>query len=214
MKLVESARQAAKPAIAKRQTGNSVPPASITSASPSATRREASPMACAPGRAGRDHGVVRTFQPMLDRDIARREIDQASGDEERAHPARPLLGEEQRGLLDSLQAADAGADQHAGADLILIGGGLPARVLERLRGSAHGVDDEVVDLALLLRLHPIVRIEGAVAAVAARHLAGDLAGRDPRRRNSRCGAPRSRPRAAAPTRSRGRSRAAKRDPSL
>ena len=33
-----------------------------------------------------------------------------------------------------------------------------------------------IDLALLLRLHPLVGIEGAVGAVAARDLAGDLAG--------------------------------------
>ena len=44
-------------------------------------------------RAGGDHGMVRTFQPMLDRDIAGREIDQASRNEERAHAARALLGE-------------------------------------------------------------------------------------------------------------------------
>ena len=99
--------------------------------------------------------MVRPFEAMLDRDIAGGKIDQAPGNEERAHPARALLGEEQRGLLDALQAADAGADQHAGADLILIGGRLPARVVQRLRGGAHRVDDEVVDLALLLRLHPI-----------------------------------------------------------
>ena len=38
----------AKPAIAIRLIGDSVPPASITSASSSAIRRAASPMACAP----------------------------------------------------------------------------------------------------------------------------------------------------------------------
>ena len=53
-------------------------------------------------------------------------------------------------------------------------GRLPAGIVERLRGRAHREDDEVVDLALLLRLHPLVGIEGAVGAVAARDLAGDL----------------------------------------
>ncbi|MDH6635746.1 UNVERIFIED_ORG: hypothetical protein M2438_000921 [Methylobacterium sp. SuP10 SLI 274] len=48
LKPVESARQAAKPASDSRLTGASVPPATITSASPSAISREASPMACAP----------------------------------------------------------------------------------------------------------------------------------------------------------------------
>ena len=73
-----------------------------------------------------------------------------------------------------VEAADAGADHHAGADLILVARGLPAGVVERLRGGAHREDDEIVDLALLLRLHPLVGIEGAVRAVAARNLAGDL----------------------------------------
>jgi hypothetical protein len=48
LKLVESARQAAKPAMAMRQTGDSAPPATMTSASPSAISLLASPMACAP----------------------------------------------------------------------------------------------------------------------------------------------------------------------
>ena len=48
MKVVESARQAAKPAIEMRTIGDSVPPATITSASSSAIMRAASPIACAP----------------------------------------------------------------------------------------------------------------------------------------------------------------------
>src|SRR5439155_7137569 len=57
----------------------------------------------------------------------------------------------------------------------LIGRGLPAGVIKRLACGAHRVEDEFVDLALLLRLHPLIGIEGAVAAVAARNLSGDLA---------------------------------------
>ena len=73
--------------------------------------------------------MVRALEPMLDRDIAGGEIDQAPGNEERADAPRALLGEEQRGLLDALQAADARADQHAGADLILMAVGFqPASV--------------------------------------------------------------------------------------
>ena len=34
--------------------------------------------------------------------------------------------------------------------------------VERLRGRRHAVDDEVVDLALLLGLHPVVGIELAL----------------------------------------------------
>ena len=37
------------------------------------------------------------------------------------------------------------------------------------------IDDELVDLALLLRLHPVVGIEGAVSQAPARHEAGDFA---------------------------------------
>ncbi|MCY1309781.1 hypothetical protein D9M70_599070 [compost metagenome] len=45
---VDSALQAAKPASEIRQIGDSAPPATMTSASPSAIRRLASPIACAP----------------------------------------------------------------------------------------------------------------------------------------------------------------------
>ena len=114
------------------------------------------------GGAGRDHGMVRAFEPMLDRHIAGGEIDQAAWNEERAHPPRALLGEEQRSLLDALQAADARADQDAGADLIFIGGRLPAGIGQGLRRRGHRIDNKVVDLPLLFRLHPIVRIVAAV----------------------------------------------------
>src|SRR6185312_14894047 len=49
-------------------------------------------------------------------------------------------------------------------------------VVERLARRTHAEDDEVVDLALLFRLHPLVGIVGAVRAVAARDHAGDLGG--------------------------------------
>src|SRR5262249_24470460 len=51
---------------------------------------------------------------------------------------------------------------------------MPVGVIERLLGSRHAEDDEIVDLALVLRLHPLVGIEAAVRAVAARYDAGDL----------------------------------------
>ena len=41
-------------------------------------------------------------------------------------------------------------------DLILVLARMPVGVVERLCRGAHRVDDEVVDLALFLRLHPIV----------------------------------------------------------
>ena len=82
-----------------------------------------------------------------------------------------------RGLVDAADAADAGADQHAGGALVLVGLRASSRQSsQRLRGGRHGIDDEGIDLALLLGLHPLVGVEGAVGAVAARDLAGDLAG--------------------------------------
>src|SRR5262249_59533114 len=121
--------------------------------------------------------MVRTLEAVLDGDIARGKVDQAPRYEERAHPPRPLLGEQERSLLDALQSADARADQHAGADLVFVGGRLPVRIGERLLSRAHGIDYKVIDLALLFRLHPIAPIESAVVAVAPGGLAGDLAGK-------------------------------------
>jgi hypothetical protein len=76
---------------------------------------------------------------------------------------------------DAANAADAGAYQDAGHGLVFVTLRPPASVFERLFRRAHGIDDEIVYLALLLGLHPLIGIEGAVAAVAARNAAGDLA---------------------------------------
>ena len=48
LKPLDNVRAAQKPAMPMRQTGDSVPPATMTSASPSAISRVASPIACAP----------------------------------------------------------------------------------------------------------------------------------------------------------------------
>ena len=53
---------------------------------------------------------------------------------------------------------------------------MPVSVVKRLRRCAHGKNDEIVDLALLFRLHPFVGVEGTLRAVAAWNLAGNLAG--------------------------------------
>ncbi len=120
--------------------------------------------------------MVGALELVLDRHVAGGEIDQAPGNEERADAARALLLQQHRGLGDARQAADARADEHAGALLLLGRVGDVAGIGDRLLGRRHRVDDEVVDLALLLRLHPIVGIELAVGLVAARNEAGDLAG--------------------------------------
>ena len=54
---------------------------------------------------------------------------------------------------------------------------MPVGIVERLLRRRHGEKNEVVDLALLFRLHPLIGVESAVGAVAARNLAGDLAGK-------------------------------------
>src|SRR5262249_6290981 len=128
------------------------------------------------GRTGRDHGMIGTLERMRDRYITGCEIDQPARYEERRHPPRAAVAQQQRGFRDSLDAADPRADQDTGRDLILILPRLPAGVVKRLRCRSHGKEDEIVDLALLLRLHPLVGIEASVCAVATRHLPGNLAG--------------------------------------
>ena len=66
-----------------------------------------------------------------------------------------------------------GPDHHAGAGLVLVAFRLPAGIVNRLRRRAHRIDDEVIDLALLLRLHPVVGIVVAVGQFGARHGRGN-----------------------------------------
>src|SRR5262249_55809133 len=69
---------------------------------------------------------------------------------------------------------DTGPDHHTVIDLILVARRFPAGVVERLLRCGHCEDDEIVDLPLLLGLHPSVRIEGIIRTVAARNLTGNL----------------------------------------
>src|SRR5262245_46785942 len=126
------------------------------------------------GRTGGHHRVVGSLEAVRDRHISRREIDQPTRNEERRDAPRPPLLQHQRGLGNAGETADPGAGHHPGADLLCAGRGLPGGIVERLVRRPHGKDDEVVDLPLLLRLHPLVGIEAAVRAVPARNLAGDL----------------------------------------
>src|ERR1700753_416407 len=120
--------------------------------------------------------MVGALQAMLDRDVTGRQIDQPARNEERRDLARPALLQQQRGVGDAGKAADAGADHGAGGAAVLFGGGMPVGIVERLARRAHREHDEGVDLALVLRLHPLVGIERAVAALAAWNHAGDTAG--------------------------------------
>ena len=116
--------------------------------------------------------MVRALEAVADRDLAGDQVDQRARDEERRDAARALLLDQEGRGLDGLEAADAGADQHAGAVAVLVGLGDPARVLDRLLGGGDAVEDEVVDLPLVLGLQVAVGVEGAVGAVAALDLAG------------------------------------------
>src|SRR4029450_10034527 len=116
--------------------------------------------------------MVGPLEAVLDRDIAGREIDQAARDEERRYPARAPLLQQQRRVGDAGQATDPRTDQGAGGALVFLGRGMPVGVVERLARRRHRKDDEIIDLALFLWLHPLVGIESAVTAVAARNHTG------------------------------------------
>src|SRR5215470_19942639 len=120
--------------------------------------------------------MIGTLERMRDRYITGGEINQPARYEERRHAPRSAVAQQQRGFRDSFHATDPRADQNTARDLVLIFARMPAGVVEGLRCRSHGQDDEIVDFALLLRLHPVVRIEASVCAVATRHLAGNLAG--------------------------------------
>ena len=68
----------------------------------------------------------------------------------------PRSRKQQRRFRDALDAADAGADQHAAGDLVVVVAGMPVGIVERLCRGAMRKDDKVVDLALLLGLHPLI----------------------------------------------------------
>jgi len=97
---------------------------------------------------------------------------------ERRNAARALFLQDDRGLGDAAEAADPSADQNAGFDLLFIGGRLPARIGKRLRRRRHRVKNEIVDFALLFRLHPMIGVEARViTAAASRNRHGNLAGK-------------------------------------
>jgi hypothetical protein len=86
-------------------------------------------------------------------------------------------GEMRRGprSFDTLEATDAGADQHARRDLVVARLGVPVGVIQRLIGGGDRVNDEGIDLAAFLRLNPVVGIVLALGLRALRQRARDLA---------------------------------------
>src|SRR5690606_5783724 len=111
-----------------------------------------------------------------DRHMAGSQIDQAPRDKEGADTARTLFMQRHGSIIDAPNAANARTDQDASALLFFLGLGLDASVLNGLRGSSHGVDDEIVYLALLLALHPLVGIVLAIGIVSQRQTVSDLTG--------------------------------------
>src|SRR5690606_40921839 len=65
--------------------------------------------------AGGDHGDVRAARTGDDRDVPGHHVDDRTGHVERRDLARAALVVLDRGFLDALEPADAGADGHADA---------------------------------------------------------------------------------------------------
>src|SRR5262245_22313066 len=121
--------------------------------------------------------MIGALKPVPDGDVARREIDEAAGDEKGADAPWSLVPQEERGLGNATEAADARPHQNAGTLLPFRSIRFPVGIAQSHLRRAHRIDDEVVNLALLLHLHPIVGVELALAQRAARHEARDLAGK-------------------------------------
>ena len=111
-----------------------------------------------PVEQARDDADVVADRAGLDRDHARRRVDEGVGDERRLDPVRALLDQGREVVDHQLLAAGAGAEDDA--DLGPVGvGDLEARVGDRLLGRG----DAVVHLALAaadgLGVHPRGRVE-------------------------------------------------------
>ena len=190
LKLVESARAWAKPAMPIGQIAASAPPASMTSASSIAIIRAASPIEWAPVEQAVTTAWFGPISPYLietwpEIRLIRRPWTKC-GETRRGPFARGP------GFRFSMpgQAANARADRDAGAVALLLGHVGQAGILDRLAGGVDAVDDERIDLALDLVVDALVGIE-AIFMIRRLHLAGDLAGiilgiemGDPRRRRS------------------------------
>jgi hypothetical protein len=119
--------------------------------------------------------VVRALEAVADRHLPAGEVDQGGRDEERADLAGPALLEEHRRVGDAVEAADAGADQHPGPVLLLLGLRLPARILDGLDRGGDAVDDELVVAPELLGVDIIGGAERALAVTLGND-AADLGG--------------------------------------
>src|SRR5262249_8634874 len=126
------------------------------------------------GRASGYNCVVGPLQAMGNRYIAGRQIDQSARNEEWRDTAWSSLLEHDCSLGNTREAPDPGPDHYPSLNLLLLGRRLPARIVQRLACRTHCKNDEIVDLALLLRLHPLVWAECPVTAITTWDLASNL----------------------------------------
>jgi hypothetical protein len=92
------------------------------------------------------------------------------------NPARTLVAQGVAGLDDAFEATDARTDHHTGGDLVFTALRIPAGILERHVGGGDAEQDELVDLALFLGLHPVVRIERSLHRRVGGNRTGNLCG--------------------------------------
>src|SRR5690606_33224550 len=126
--------------------------------------------------AGSNDRMVRPLQPMADGHLARNQVDDVAWDEEGRDPARPALVEAKRVFGDALDAANTGADHHAGGAAVGFGLGLPSGIFQGLIRGGYAVENEVADLAQFLRLQNRFGIDRAAGSVSPRNDMRDLAG--------------------------------------
>jgi hypothetical protein len=106
--------------------------------------------------------MVRPLEAESGCDLPRDQVDQRAGNEEGRHARGPFSLISTAVSAIEVKPADARPDHHAGAQRGSVGFGLPAGIAHRLLGGGHAIQDEVIDLAAVLRLHPVIGIEGAV----------------------------------------------------
>src|SRR5690606_29086302 len=124
-------------------------------------------------RARGDDGEVRALEAVHDRQVARDHVDDAARNEERRDLLRAaVFRDQQRGVLDRMNAADARADHDADARRVFVID-FEARVLDRLHGSGNAVMDERIHAARFLRGDVLLDVEVAnLAGKPGREVAG------------------------------------------
>ena len=184
LKLVDSARAEAKPAMPSRQTAASAPPATITSASSSMIIRDASPIACAPVEHAVTTAWLGPLKPKRIETCPAARLIRLAGMKNGVTRRGPRSRQGDRAVGDHIEPADTRADQHPGARPRLIVGRHPAGILDRLDAGAQRKDDEIVHPAPVLGVGELVGIELADAGPTGRDLSGDLARKVGKRRTT------------------------------